>query len=367
MKKKILALCLASVLALGALVGCGQDNSKDNAQAASERPTTDMADRAIDLPEEINSIYSTSPIGTNLVYTFDDKLVTGVNVQLSDEEKMYMTDYYKNLPNLGGWFGKGNEGNVEEIIKAAPDIILSGGNVDQQTIDQADQLQKQIGIPVIIIDTSFDKMAETYRFLGKLVNNESRGEELAKYTEETIANAEKITKGLSDKEKVTVYYAEEKLGLNTDPSGSEHSRLIDLCGGINVADCEMTPGYGRTEVSMEQVIAWNPQCIISCVDNGFADSGSYNTILTDSRWSVIKAVKDGRVYETPSKPQNWFDRPPSVNTIIGVKWVQAILYPDKVDYDIKKETKDFYSLFYHYDLTDDEVDELLANSLGVEK
>ena len=117
---------------------------------------------------------------------------------------------------------------------------------------------------------------------------------------------------------------------------------------------------------MEQVISWDPEYIIAWTDNGYDDSGSYSKILSDSQWSVIQAVKDKHVYETPAVPQNWFDRPPSVNTIIGIKWVQNLLYPDYADYDIKKEAKEFYKMFYHYELSDSEVDELLARSLRAE-
>lgn len=321
-----------------------------------------MAGRDIQVPDVVKSVYSTSPVGTNFMYTFDDRMVAGLNVDLSDEEKRFTTEYYQNLPNLGGWYGKGNEGNIEEIIKADPDLVLASG-VDRSSIDTADQLQEKLGIPVVLIDTDFDSMAESYRFVGRITGNVERGEKLAAYTEETIQRAREITASIPEDKRVTVYYAEEALGLNTDPSGSPHSRLIDLCGGINVADCEISPGYGRTEVSMEQVIAWDPQFIIACVDNGFADSGSYSAIMNNSQWAVIRAVKDGHVYETPTVPQNWFDRPPSVNTIIGIKWVQNLLYPEYTDYDIKEETKAFYSLFYHYDLSDGEVDSLLARSL----
>lgn len=333
--------------------------------AATEKPTKDMAGRDIKVPDMVKKVYSTSPVGTNFMYTFDDQLVAGLNVDLSEEEKSFTTDYYQNLPNLGGWFGKGKEGNVEEIIKAAPDIVLSSG-VDQSSIDTANQLQEKLGIPVFLINTDFDSMADAYRFLGAVTGNTARGEELAAYTEKTINQAEEITAKIPEDRRVTVYYAEEAQGLNTDPSGSPHSRLIDLCGGVNVARCDISPGYGRTEVSMEQVISWNPQFIIASVDNGYANSGSYDTIRSSSQWSVIQAVKDGHVYETPSLPQNWFDRPPSCNTIIGVKWVQNLLYPEYAKYDIRKETKEFYSLFYHYDLTDQDLDKLLARSLRTE-
>ncbi|SHI86086.1 ABC transporter substrate-binding protein [Parasporobacterium paucivorans] len=370
MKKRIIGMILILAMVVAMAAGCGQSSGEaketKSAETTSavevERPSVDMAGRAIVLPEAITSVYCSGPIGTNYIYTFDDTLLAVTNYELSDAEKMYTTQYYQNLPNLGGWYGKGNEGNVEEIIKTAPDIVICTGT-DEASIAQADALQAKLGIQVVNIDSSFEAMADSYRFLGALLGNAERGEELAAYTEETINHAKEIAASIPEEKKVSVYYAEEQLGLNTDPSGSEHSRLIDLCGGINVADCEITKGYGRTEVSMEQIISWDPQYIISCVDNGNADSASYNTIMNDSQWSVIQAVKDGHVYQTPSVPQNWFDRPPSVNTIIGVKWCQSILYPEMVDYDIKEEAKTFYSLFYHYDLTDKETESLLENSL----
>lgn len=373
MKKRVFCVILILVLSLSVFAGCASGNAEEKksnektemVKKESQQPKKDMAGRDIKVPEEIKKVYCTSPVGTNFIYTFDDELIVGTNVDLSAEEKKFVTDYYKNLPNLGGWFGQGKEGNVEEIIKAAPDIVLSTGT-DQSSIDTADQLQEKLGIPVILIDSHFDSMADSYRFVGELVGNSKRGEALADYTQSTIDEAKNITEQIPDEEKVTVYYAEESLGLNTDPSGSEHSRLIDLCGGINVADCEITKGYGRTEVSMEQVISWDPQFIIACTDNGYEDSGSYDRILSESQWSVIRAVKDKHVYETPSMPQNWFDRPPSVNTMIGIKWVQNLLYPQYADYDMKEETKDFYSLFYHYELSDGEFEDLMSRSLRSE-
>lgn len=39
-----------------------------------------------------------------------------------------------------------------------------------------------------------------------------------------------------------------------------------------------------------------------------------------------------------------------------------VLYPEYFDNDIVAETKEFYDLFYRYELCDEEVEELLGNS-----
>ncbi len=85
-------------------------------------------------------------------------------------------------------------------------------------------------------------------------------------------------------------------------------------------------------------------------------------ITTDSKWAELKAVKDGKVYIRPSDPYSWFDGPPGANQIIGLYWTVKKLYPEQTaDLDLNAKIKEFYSKFYHYDLTDDEVAQLLAN------
>ena len=48
--------------------------------------------------------------------------------------------------------------------------------------------------------------------------------------------------------------------------------------------------------------------------------------------------------------------------MLGVRWLGNLLYPEVFNYDIQQEVKDFFSLFYRYDLTDEEVQTMLAKS-----
>lgn len=116
---------------------------------------------------------------------------------------------------------------------------------------------------------------------------------------------------------------------------------------------------GKSEVSIEQVLAWNPGIIIFWNDER---GGYYSEIFKDLNWKDIKAVKNREVYEIPNKPFNWLDRPPSINRILGLKWLGNLLYSDVYNYDMRDEVKEFYDKFYHYKLSEDEIDELLQNS-----
>ena len=111
------------------------------------------------------------------------------------------------------------------------------------------------------------------------------------------------------------------------------------------------------QVSIEQVISWNPDIIIT------NDQEFYDSVYSDSNWANINAVKNKEVYVSPQSPFKWFDRPVGANMIIGVPWTAKVIYPDDYkDIDMVSATKEFYSNFYHFDLSDDDAKQLLLDS-----
>jgi iron complex transport system substrate-binding protein len=76
-------------------------------------------------------------------------------------------------------------------------------------------------------------------------------------------------------------------------------------------------------------------------------------------------VTGKRVWLSPTAPFGWIDRPPSINRIIGLKWLSGLFFPDRFDFDLADETRRFYNLFYHVDLTDNELNRLIEWASGV--
>jgi iron complex transport system substrate-binding protein len=222
-------------------------------------------------------------------------------------------------------------------------------------------MQTKFGnIPVVGILTggSLTELEDTIRFLADLLDVEGSGDDLIAYYKEAMQYVAGIAAQIPEENKVRIYYAEGKDGLSTDPTGSRHTELVDLCGGSNIADVALKPGAGQAEVSLEQVLQWNPDMII--IGRG-AQASVYKLITTDSKWAELKAVKDGKVYIRPSDPFSWFDGPPGANQIIGLYWTVKKLYPEQpADLDLNAKIKEFYSNFLHYDITDAEIADLLA-------
>ena len=360
---KRVGLFLSLILLWGLLAGCGfQKGSGPASQGTATRTLTDMAGRNVTVPKEINKVYCASPPGTLLLYTLAPEKMVGWNYELKPLEKKFILPSCRELPNLGGWFAS-NTGNPEEILKIQPDVVLSiwfGDLGVAPETETAGRLQEQLGLPVVVIDAGLTNLDKTYEFMGELLGVKERAQELALYCHQTIAGVQEKAKDIPPEKRVRVYYAEGADGLQTDPRGSQHSQVLDLVGGVNVAEVPQKSGAGMSPVSLEQVLNWNPDLIITWSDN---QGGAYKIITTDPKWQEIKAVRNKEVYQIPHAPFNWFDRPPSVNRVLGLKWLANLLYPDLFPGDIRQEAREFYRKFYHYQLTEQEVNQLLVHSI----
>lgn len=139
---------------------------------------TDQAGRKVTIPKTINKVYGMSPVAVDDVYMLAPEKLAGWNYAPAALEKKYVLSQYQNLPNLGGWYGKNNTGNIEEIIKAKPDVVLSVGEITSSNIAQADKVQNQLNIPVVMVNDKLTKTGDTLRYLGKLLGVETRADEL---------------------------------------------------------------------------------------------------------------------------------------------------------------------------------------------
>jgi iron complex transport system substrate-binding protein len=251
-------------------------------------------------------------------------------------------------PEVGRLTGRGNTANLESVLALKPDLILDVGSTTPTFASLAARVQEQTGIPYALLDGRFDATASTYRLLGALTHRDA--EPLAAYAEKTLATMEARINRIPQEERPRVYYARGPRGLETGLGGSINVETIEYLGARNVA-AERQGGLAT--VSIEQVLVWNPQVIVT-IDRDFAAS-----VQNDPQWKQVEAVSAGRVHLSPKLPFGWIDFPPSVNRLIGLWWLAKIFYPDHFDEDIRALTREFYSLFYHVTPSDADIDRVL--------
>lgn len=363
MNRKLVALLLILGLLGTLVVGCGSSpQESEKAPVNTEITITDMAGREVTVPTQIDRVYATSAVGTVMLYTLAPDKMVGWNNALRDNEKKYIDAQYHNLPELGSWKGTSYTGNTESLLKTAPQLIISVGDVSPQYVSEAQDIEKQVGIPVVMVDGSLKNTAAAYRFIGKLLQEDKRAEELALYCDQTFAALQKWQDNLPDEQKVKLYYAEGMEGLETEVSGTVNSEAIDLAGAINLADPGAAKGARRIQVSLEQLLVWNPEVIIISTD-GSQNHEAFSNMTTDGKWKNIQAVESGQVYEIPYGPYDWINRPPSVLRLLGVKWLAGVLYPDLYQIDINQETAKFMKLFFRVEPASAEIDKMLVNAV----
>jgi iron complex transport system substrate-binding protein len=334
-----------------------------NSAVTGERTVTDDAGRELKIPtaDKLVKIYFTSGLAQIFCFTLKPDLLAGTSIQFTSAELAYLPASTSDLTYMGSLSDNG-EIDREALLVEGVQVVFSISSVELSASDisQAEDLQGQTNIPVVCLDGSFDKVAACYRTLGTILGEEKRGEELGAYCEQIYDEVTSAVATIPDDERITLYYAEGPLGLQTEPDASQHAKAFAVAGAINVAAVDVLEGVGMSNVSLEQVLSWNPEVIIAW--DFEIRGGADDIIRKDADWSRIRAVKSGRVYTMPNVPFAWCDRPPGVNRFIGIQWIANMLYPDAYDIDMVERLKEFYSKFYWVDVSDDEAKGFLGNS-----
>ena len=370
--RQLLALFICLVMSVSLLTGYSetkaateeptQSAEQDATQETAEtREITDMAGRKVTVPtaENIESVFSAGPVAAIFLYMVAPDKLLGWNYELNDVEKSIILDKYQDLPN----FGMGDAVNYEAVIAANPTIAINSGKINDAMVSDCDALSESLGIPVVAVDNELNNSVEAFRFMGELLGVEDHAEELAQYAEQVFTDINALS-DIPEEKKVSVYFGNGEDSLETAPRGSQHAQIFDVINAVNVADLELGDG-SRVQISAEQLLAWDPDVIVVNGEPKADKSGNSaaEDILSNPDYASLKAVQDQKVYGTPNAPFSWVDRPAGPNRLIGMRWFSALIYPEYIKCDINEEIHKFFDLFYHVDLSDEQLENVLKGTL----
>jgi iron complex transport system substrate-binding protein len=314
---------------------------------------TDSAGRKVALAREVQRVAPSGAYAQLLLSTVCREKLVGLSSRFSDAQAKYLGQELLDLPVLGRFYGKNADLNYEELMRLKPDVIVDMGEAKVNIANDMDGLQQQTGIPVIFIEATAIHLDSAYAMLGDALSVHAAAKPLSQYAQEALVFATRRQPEIAvDGLKLLYGYGPD--GLQVKEKGSVHSGVIDLIGLDNVAVLSDT---NSNQVSIEQVMIWQPEVLLLSPSDGFFDD-----IYRDPVWQGIAAVKNRRVYEVPGKPYEWLDMPPSVQTLLGLYWLGNLLYPELYDFDIIEKAQEFYKLFWRYDLSREEARGLMANS-----
>jgi iron complex transport system substrate-binding protein len=177
---------------------------------------------------------------------------------------------------------------------------------------------------------------EGIRLIGDVLNRKAQAEDLISYATRKRKIVQERLADLTEAQRVPVYMANPD--LTTYGTGKYTGLLMRHAGAANVAAAI----NGYKQVSMEDVLKWNPAVIFvqerypSVVDE----------IKASPAWQPISAVKTGRVFLMPEYAKAWGHPMPEA-LALGELWMAKMLYPDRfADIDLQAEAETYYRRFY---------------------
>jgi iron complex transport system substrate-binding protein len=326
---------------------------------------TDDAGRLVTLPapDTLKSIYFTSPLAQVFCFTLAPEYLAGTCIRFREEQLEFLPVGTESLEYLGTI----NEGGVIEaqmLREKDVQVIfsISGTRLTDENVSDALGLEDASGVPVFLVDGSFERIGDAYRLLGQCLGRNERAERLAGYCEDIYARVSSALAAIPASDLVRYYYAEGSEGLLTEPDSSQHSLAFQVARGINVAG---HMGLGTEQdvlvpVSSEQIVEWDPDFIITGTVHGQATPSDVASLMrASSVYAETRAVRNGRVLCMPSLPFAFCDRPPGVNRFLGIQWLANLFYPDCYQVDMVEVVRDFYATCYWRDLSRDQARRIL--------
>jgi len=346
--KRIALISVILVLSVGMLFAQALAETQ-NAQTKTTQVFVDDLGREVELPAEITRI---APSGSNaqvIVMQIAPEKLVGLAGKLGTEEKTIYPDFTHDLPAFGTLYGKKANLNKETLILANPELVIDVGDIKgsvESMAKELDDVSASVGVPVIFIEANMDNYPEVFRRLGKLLGYEERGEQLALYYEQAVADIEQYSKD----SRPTVYITSSNDGLEAVIGGKSHAQCAEKAGAEVVVTSSVAQANGT--ISLETLYMLDPEYIFAYTEEG------YRTITTGSDWANLQAVRNGRVYLVPSMPHGFIDQPVCSNRIIGLFYLADIFYPE-AGIDIVQRTIEFYSLFYRAEITESQARAIL--------
>ncbi|MDR0889596.1 MAG: ABC transporter substrate-binding protein [Oscillospiraceae bacterium] len=287
--KRILALILALSLALTLFAGCKQEDASAQSGAIT---VTDMAGRTITLNEPATRVVALTASDCEILYAI------GAGETLVGRGEF--CDYPPQVSEVES-VQSGYDTNIEQIIALAPQVLL------MSTMAQSEAQVKQLedaGIRVVVSDAK--DIAGVYtaiELIGKLMGKEADAAAVISGMQQTFAEISANPAGDGTQ---TIYFEVSPLeyGLWTAGSGTFMDEIAVMMGLKNCfADVS-----GWAEISEEQVIARNPDYIVTVSPMGGADFTPEQEIMGRAGWETITAVQNAAIFNLPdnelSRPAN---------------------------------------------------------------
>ena len=358
-------IALTTSLLLAALTGCGAANTASSSASGSASSSVSASASSQSSKKHTSFFVKDNGDGTKVIKDIDGKEVTvptnperiadlwhannQVVLLLGGADKLVSTTTaVKSL----AWFKQVYPG----IEKVDAPVKGTDVNMEQLLASSKEQIAKaaEAGIPAVHVEfQNFADLERTVELTAEVIGTDEAIERAEKYLAYLKKNENLIKERLKDvtESPKVLHIAGGSDLTKVDGSNSLIGEWMKLSGAKNSLD-----GVENLKnISLEQIIASQPEYII--IGGADAQKG-VDAIKADAAWADVPAVKNGKIIKNPVGTFNW-DRY-SAEQALQILWAAKLFHPEKFsDVDLVKETREFYSTFYGYQLTEDEAQRII--------
>ena len=305
-KTRVLALLLAIVMLFALLTGCAakqepaqqepaQTEDTTAQQPEAEEPAqeeepaepetaepavtlTDMTGREITLDEPATRIVALTPSDCEILYA----LGAGDLLVGRGEYCDYPAEVL-DVPSVQS----GYETNIEQIIALEPQVLIM--STMAQTEEQVQQLENA-GIRAVVSDAQdIDGVYTAINMIGTLTGKQ---DEAASVVESMQKTFDEIKANAGDGSK-TVYFEVSPLEYGLWTAGA-NTFMDEIAAMMGLKNC-FSDVEGWAEISEEQVLARNPDYIVTISMYYGEGPTPVEEIASRAGWENVTAVKDGKI------------------------------------------------------------------------
>ncbi len=239
----------------------------------------------------------------------------------------------------------GKDAGAEQIAALNPDLVIMKSYLAKSTGAPIEALD----IPVVYIDFETpEQYMRDLAILGQVFGDEARAAEVAAFYQSKMDAVTAVVADAPQPRVLLLNYNDSDgvVTFRVPPMSWLQTSIVQMAGG-EPAWADANPGDGWTEVTLEQIAAWDADKIF--VVSYFVNPNEVlEKIKVDPNWQAMRAVQEDNLYAFPGDVYLWDQ--PDPRWILGLTWLAGKIHPDLFpDLDIVAEIKTFYQDLYGLD------------------
>jgi iron complex transport system substrate-binding protein len=344
-------ITFVGALTSGAAVATLAGRPVPRAVAESQEPSvTDQRGKRFTFPTAATRVV---PIAIPLLWTFmtvdgTDAHVVAANAVATAQSRDGIVDrVFPRVTSMSTSITRGGTftPNIEALLALRPDAIFQWADRGNALIDVLDRATlRALGVK----NTNSESDIEAWiRLSAAAAHRQSRADSLIRWMRSGNERYDSLTATIPRAQRPRVLVLTEfSRTITANGPHSYAATLVERAGGRTAATVDGA-------VSIEQVLAWNPDVILLTA----FEARNPADLIADPRWATIAAARARRVYKLPLGVTRWGGYGPE--SPLALTWLAELLYPERFDFPLRVEMRDAYRALFHFEASDADLDRVL--------